>query len=106
MSSQSSDINIALGRGSNNLPVRGRGEPLAMSTLYRAAALAYRKAGRIERPKGLKADPHIPPPLRAAGNAVLELRKGLSDIEAETFVQKALAWVEQAHNACCGAKVA
>ena len=45
-------------------------------------------------------------PLRAAGNAVLELRKGLSDIEAETFAQKALAWVEQAHNACCGAKVA
>jgi len=99
------DINIALGRGSNNLPVRGRGEPLAMSTLYRAAALAYRKAGRIERLKGLKADPHIPP-LRAAGNAVLELRKGLSDIETETFAQKALAWVEQAHNACCGAKVA
>ena len=45
-------------------------------------------------------------PLRAAALGVWELRKGLNCIEAEAFVQKALAWVEQAHNACCGAKVA
>lgn len=64
--------------------------------LYRAAALAYRKASRIERRKGLRTNPHVP--LRAAALAVWELRKERSYVEAEAFAQKAMAWVGQAHN--------
>jgi len=39
--------------------------------LYRAAALAFKKANRIERPKGKLANPHAL--LRAAAHAVHEL---------------------------------
>jgi hypothetical protein len=53
--------------------------------------LAYRKASRIERLSGLKADPQAP--RRAAALAVLELRKDVSYIEAEAFASKALACV-------------
>jgi hypothetical protein len=65
--------------------------------LYRAAALAYRKAWRGERVKGLGANRHVP--LRAAALAVWELRKELSYVEAESFAQRAVAWVRRAHNA-------
>jgi hypothetical protein len=47
--------------------------------------------------RGLEADQHVCP-LQAAALAVLELRKGLSYIEAAAFAQKALAWVGQAYN--------
>jgi hypothetical protein len=61
-----------------------------MPTNDRTAPLAYRKAHRVERLKGLEAASHVP--FRAAALAVWELRKGLSVIEAEAFVQEALAW--------------
>jgi hypothetical protein len=59
--------------------------------LYRAAALAYRKAHGMERVKGLRDNPQ--PAL-----AVWELRKEWSYIEAEMFAQRAMAWVGQAHS--------
>ena len=59
--------------------------------------VAYRRAHWIERLEGLRANPHIS--LQAATGAVWELRRDLSCAEAETFAQKALAWVGQARNA-------
>ncbi len=63
---------------------------------YRAAALAYRKAHRLERHKGFKADPHVP--LRAATLAVWELRRDWAYVDAQALAQRAIAWVGQAHN--------
>src|SRR5258706_5088910 len=62
--------------------------------IYPADALAYRKASRIERLKGLKADARIP--LLAAAHRVQELRPELTLHEAQTQAQPALAWVRNA----------
>ncbi len=56
---------------------------------YRAAALAYRRAHRLERRKGLRANPHVP--LRAATLAVWNLRRDLAYVDAEAFAQRAIA---------------
>ena len=69
--------------------------------LYRAAALAYRKAWRVElcRNDGDRklANPHVP--LDAAAFAVQKLTPEMTFDQARTFAQKALAWVGQTHNA-------
>jgi hypothetical protein len=70
--------------------------------IYPADALAYRKASRIERLKGLKADARIP--LQAAARRVQELRPELTLHEAETQAQRVLAWVRQAHDEWLWAK--
>jgi hypothetical protein len=67
-----------------------------------ADALAYRKASRIERLKGQKADARIP--LRAAARGVQELRPELTLQQAETQAQRALAWVRKAHDEWLWAK--
>jgi len=64
--------------------------------LYRAAALAYRDAWRIEKTHGLKASHHVP--LNAAALAVQPLAPEMSFEKAVSFAQKAVAWVGQAHN--------
>ena len=69
--------------------------------LYRAAALAYRKAWREELRRNdgnhKLANPHTP--LNAAAEAVRELAPEMTFDQARTFAQRALAWVGQAHNA-------
>ena len=69
--------------------------------LYRAAALAYRKAWREElrRHDGDRklANPHIP--LKTAAVAVHELAPEITFDQARAFAQRALAWTAQAHNA-------
>jgi hypothetical protein len=69
--------------------------------LYRAAALAYRKAWRAElhRHGGdhKLTNPHIP--LRAAALAVQEASPAMTVAEAEAFAQRACSWAAQAHNA-------
>jgi hypothetical protein len=65
--------------------------------LYRAAALAWRSAWRIERVKDKLANPHVP--LHAAAVAVHELAPDMTPEQARTFAQRAVAWAGQAHNA-------
>lgn len=65
--------------------------------LYRAAALAWRNAWRIERVKEKLANPRVP--LDVAAVAVQELAPQMSFDAARTFAQRALAWVGQTHNA-------
>ena len=69
--------------------------------LYRAAALAYRKAWREELRRNdgnhKLANPHVP--LDAAAEAVRELANEMTFDQARTFAQKACAWTAQAHNA-------
>jgi len=69
--------------------------------LYRAAALAYRKAWRAElrRHDGNHklANPHVP--LDAAGLAVQRLAPEMAFEQARTFAQRAVAWAGQTHNA-------
>ncbi len=69
--------------------------------LYRAAALAYRKARREElcRNDGDRKLVNWHIPLDAAAVAVQELAPEMTLDQARTFAQKALAWVGQAHNA-------
>jgi hypothetical protein len=64
---------------------------------YRAAALAYRKAWRVERVKGMKANYHVP--LDTAALAVQAIRPGWDYDRAWTFAQRAVAWAGQAHTA-------
>ena len=67
--------------------------------LYRAAALAYRKAWKEElrRHDGNHklANPHVP--LDAAAAAVQELAPKMTFEQARNFAQKACAWTAQAH---------
>jgi hypothetical protein len=69
--------------------------------LYRAGALAHRKAGREElrRHDGNHklANPHVP--LDAADVAVQELAPEITFDQALTFAQKACAWAARVHNA-------
>ena len=65
--------------------------------LYRAAALAYRAAWRIERVKEKLADRHAP--LHAAALAVKQAAPGMKLAEAAAFAQRAVAWAAQMHNA-------
>ena len=65
--------------------------------LYRAAALAWRSAWRVERVKDKLANPHVP--LDAAAVAVQKLAPEMTPGEAWTFAQRAVAWTAQAHNA-------
>jgi len=65
--------------------------------LYRAAALAWRKAWLVERQKEKLANPHVP--LDAAAVAVQDLAPEMTFEQARTFAQRAVAWVGQAHNA-------
>ena len=71
--------------------------------LYRAAAIAYRKAWRDElrRHDGNHklANPHVP--LHAAALAVRQLAPEMTFEQARIFAQKACAWAAQAHNAWC-----
>lgn len=68
--------------------------------LYRAAALAYRKAWREELGRNggdhKLASKHIP--LEAAGAAVQRLAPEMSFDQARAFAQKACAWAGQFHN--------
>ena len=65
--------------------------------LYRAAALAWRDAWRVEKLKDKLANPHVP--LDAAAAAVQKLAPEMTFDQARTFAQKACAWVGQTHNA-------
>jgi hypothetical protein len=72
--------------------------------LYRAAALAYRKAwkeelGRHDGDRKL-ANAHVP--LDAAAVAVQDLVPEMTFDQARTFAQKACAWTAQAHTAWFG----
>ncbi len=67
---------------------------------YRAAALAYRNAWREElrRHKDHRlANAHVA--LHAAALAVQKVMPELTLSQADTFAQRAVAWVGQAHNA-------
>ena len=60
--------------------------------LYRAAALAWRNAWRVEKVKDKLANPHVP--LDAAAVAVQELTPGMTLEEAGTGASRSLgAWV-------------
>ena len=63
---------------------------------YRAAVLAYRAAWRVEKRKGLKADPWVP--LDAAAAAVQAIRPGMTFGQSQSFAQRAVAWAAQAHH--------
>ncbi len=69
--------------------------------LYRAAALAWRKAWREELRRNdgnhKLANPHAP--LHAAAVAVQEFAPEMTLEQARTFAQKACAWAAQVHNA-------
>jgi len=69
--------------------------------LYRAAALAYRKAWREElrRNDGERKLINWHIPLDAAAEAVRKLTPEMTFDQARTFAQRALAGVGQAHNA-------
>ena len=68
--------------------------------LYRAAALAYRKAFReeLQRNNGNRMLVNWHAPLHAAALAVQQLAPEMSFEQARTFAQKACAWTAQAHN--------
>jgi len=69
--------------------------------MYRAAAIAWRKAWRAElsRHDGNHklANPHAP--LDAAALAIRQLAPEMSFEEARAFAQRACAWTAQVHNA-------